>query len=212
MGLSVEQDMRMHKVKFGLRRASRLVNQLMDLARSEEPRTNARETPIELGELIGTKLTEIINSSSVADPTRISLNAPDGPVWFSCNAHDIEVVLSNLMDNAAKYAGDKAMIDVSLASTDENVIITVEDDGPGIPEDKREEVFNRFVRLSPSTSYGSGLGLALVKEIVTKLGGEVSLRKSERLGGLLVLVTLPLEAVASDDAAVAPKEQLRAAG
>ena len=59
-GLSDEQDMRMHKVKFGVRRASRLVNQLMDLARSEEPRSRVRETPVEIGALVGTKLTEII--------------------------------------------------------------------------------------------------------------------------------------------------------
>ena len=211
-GLSNEQDMRMHKVKFGLRRASRLVNQLMDLARSEEPRTSVRESPVEIGGLVGAKLTEIINSSSISDPTRISFNGSEHPVTLSCNAHDVEVVLSNLVDNAVKYAGDKAMIDVSLSTAGGKAIITVEDDGPGIPEDKREEVFNRFVRLSPSTSYGSGLGLALVKEIVTKLGGEVSLRKSERLGGLLVMVTLPFEPAASDDTGAASKEQLRAAG
>ena len=210
-GLSPEQDLRMHKVKFGLRRASRLINQLMDLARSEEPPTRARESRIDLRELIGTKLTEIINSSSIADPTRISFAGPDEPVWLNCNAHDIEVALSNLVDNAVKYAGDKAVIDVSLTSSGRKVMLTVEDDGPGIPEDKREEVFNRFVRLSPSTSYGSGLGLALVKEIVTKLGGEVSLGKSERLGGLLVLVTLPFES-AQDNAADISKPRLRAAG
>ena len=202
----------MHKVQFGLRRASRLVNQLMDLARSEEPRTTARETPVDVVELIGGKLMEIINSSAIADPTRIGLNAPDEPVWLRCSPHDIEVLLGNLVDNAVKYAGDKARIDVTVAPVADRLTLTVEDDGPGIPEDKREEVFNRFVRLSPSTSYGSGLGLALVKEIVTKLGGEVSLRKSERLGGLLVMVTLPFEPAASDDTGAASKEQLRAAG
>jgi len=213
-GLSDEQDMRMHKVKFGVRRASRLVNQLMDLARSEEPRSRVRETPVEIGALVGTKLTEIINASSITDPTRISFSGLNHPRWLSCNPHDIEVVLSNLVDNAVKYAGDKAMVDVSLAQADGHVIITVEDDGPGIPEAKREDVFKRFVRLSSTTSYGSGLGLALVKEIVTRLGGEVSLGRSERLGGLMVTIRLPYEA-SQDDVArstAASKEQLRAAG
>jgi two-component system, OmpR family, sensor kinase len=214
-GLSTEQEMRMHKVQFGLRRASRLVNQLMDLARSEEPRTSTRDAPVDVAGLIGAKLMEIINSSAIADPTRIALNAPEEPVWLRCSAHDIEVLVGNLVDNAVKYAGDKATIDVTLKPAADRLTLTVEDDGPGIPEDKREEVFNRFVRLSPSTSYGSGLGLALVKEIVTKFGGEVFLDRSEHLGGLRVTVTLPFETMqdaGADETQSASKEKLRVAG
>ncbi len=207
-GLSSEQEMRMHKVLFGLRRASRLVNQLMDLARSEEPRTPSLESRLDVADVVGAKLTELINSGSISDPRRLSFTAPDDPIWLTCAPSDLEIVLSNLVDNAVKYAGEKAEIAVTLARQDDHFVLSVEDDGPGIPAGKREEVFNRFVRLASSSTYGSGLGLALVKEIVTQLGGEVKLGSSKRLNGLIVTARLPVEAEAdaSSDGA------LRAAG
>ncbi len=113
-GLSGEQQRRMTNVHFGLQRATRLVNQLMDLARAEEPRAPTGERRIELGAFIGEKLTDLINSGSISDPTRLSLNAPDGETWLTCQPGDIEIVLTNLVDNAVKYAGDKAEIAVTL--------------------------------------------------------------------------------------------------
>ncbi|HKJ72612.1 MAG TPA: ATP-binding protein, partial [Alphaproteobacteria bacterium] len=153
-------------------------------------------------------LTELINSGSISDPRRLSFTAPDDPIWLTCAPSDLEIVLSNLVDNAVKYAGEKAEIAVTLARQDDHFVLTVEDDGPGIPAGKREEVFNRFVRLASSSTYGSGLGLALVKEIVTRLGGEVKLGSSKRLNGLIVTARLPAEAEA-DASSDGP---LRAAG
>jgi two-component system OmpR family sensor kinase len=202
-GLSAEQAGRMSKVRFGMIRATRLVNQLMDLARSEEPRAPVNETRVEAGALIQAKLTEIINVSQIADPTRISLNATNDELWLTCNPADIEIVLSNLVDNAAKYAGASAQIMVTLTRHDGDLVLTVEDDGPGIPEAKRPDMFKRFVRLAPASTAGSGLGLSLVKEVVTKLGGTVALGQSERLLGLKVTVILPVNAIVREES-VAP--------
>ena len=77
---------------------------------------------------------------------------------------------------------------------DHRVIITVDDDGPGIPEDKHEEVFKPFFRLDPSRNVetgGVGLGLTITRDIVRRHGGDVLLGDSEH-GGLQVTVILPL--------------------
>ena len=209
--LSEEQQRRMTNVRFGLRRASRLVNQLMDLAHAEEPRAPTSEHRIEVGAFIGEKLTDFINGGAVSDPTRLSLSAPDGELWLTCPPGDLEIVLTNLVDNALKYAGEKAEIAVSLIRDGDRVKLVVEDNGPGIPAAKRVEVMERFVRLSPNTSYGSGLGLSLVKEIATKLGGDVVLDQSRSLNGLRVTVTLPIEPARTPSGESVPEPQVHAA-
>lgn len=214
-GLSPEQESRMTKVLFGLRRATRLVNQLMDLARAEEARLPEREQRVEVGALVRDKLTEFLNSGAVTDRTRISLKATSDLLWLTGNPNDLEIVLNNLVDNAVKYAGAESSIDITLEHVGNRLVLKIEDDGPGIPAERQTDVFNRFVRLAPASSYGSGLGLALVKEIVAKLGGQVTLGQGERLKGLLVTVTLPAETVANDDIAAAEGSapgQIRAAG
>jgi signal transduction histidine kinase len=103
----------------------------------------------------------------------------------------LERVFANLIDNAVKYGGGA---EVSLAAARDRVTVTVEDDGPGIPEGQMEQVFAPFYRLEASRSRdtgGVGLGLASVRSIVRAHGGEVLLANREE-GGLRVTVDLPL--------------------
>ena len=210
-GLSEKEQQRMTNVRFGLMRASRLVNQLMDLARAEEPRTPARERRIEVGAFVSEKLTDLINGGSISDPGRLSLTTHHGAVWLTSAPHDLEIMLVNVVDNAIKFAGEKAVIAISLVSENDWLKLIVEDNGPGIPASKRVEVLDRFVRLAPASSPGSGLGLSLVREIATKLGGDVVLDQSETLYGLSVIITLPIEAEATLDKDDFPEITIRAA-
>ena len=100
-------------------------------------------------------------------------------------------MVRNLVDNAARHA-DTALA-VAVRDTGAGVELTVEDDGQGIPEDQRERVFDRFVRLDEARARdagGSGLGLAIVREIVTAHGGTVVV-SSSALGGARFVVRLP---------------------
>ena len=100
-------------------------------------------------------------------------------------------VLRNLGENAARHANGR--IRFTLEQTGGRVRISVEDDGPGIPEGDRIRVFERFVRLDASRSGdagGSGLGLAIVAELLRAHGGRVSAGTSS-LGGALILLDLP---------------------
>jgi signal transduction histidine kinase len=107
-----------------------------------------------------------------------------------CRPLAIKRALSNLIDNAIKY-GRQAR--VQLTSTPQEVIVSIEDDGPGIPEDERERVFDPFYRVETSRSRetgGTGLGLTLARSTVRAHGGEIRL-DSRKGGGLRVMVTLP---------------------
>ena len=103
---------------------------------------------------------------------------------------DLEEVLGNVIENAAKYGGGSVFVTVDADPKADKCCIWVEDDGLGIPPEQRGTLFARGARLDTEKP-GTGLGLAIVRDVVGIYGGEVELGESEDLGGLLVKVTLP---------------------
>lgn len=102
---------------------------------------------------------------------------------------DLDEMLGNLVENAAKYGGGRVFVTVEPKGS--KVDILVEDDGPGIPEERRGELFKRGARLDTTGKPGTGLGLAIVRDVAEIYGGGIHLEESEDLGGLLVRLTLP---------------------
>ncbi|WP_243444764.1 ATP-binding protein [Sphingosinicella humi] len=102
---------------------------------------------------------------------------------------DLDEMLGNLIENAAKYGGGRVFVTVKTAP--ECVEIEVENDGPGIPAAERESIFDRGARLDVEKP-GTGLGLAIVRDVATIYGGSIALEESEDLGGLLARLKLPL--------------------
>jgi len=105
----------------------------------------------------------------------------------ACDPDDLQEILANLLDNAAKWA--RSEVEASARTLDGQAEIVVEDDGPGIPADQRRAVFGLGTRLDERPS-GAGLGLAIVRDLVALYGGSVELGAS-RLGGLKVTLRLP---------------------
>jgi len=103
---------------------------------------------------------------------------------------DLEEILGNLIENAAKYGGGSVFVTVDPEPEDKLCSIWVEDDGLGIPEAKRGDLFARGARLDTNKP-GTGLGLAIVRDVAAIYGGSVDLDESEDLGGLLVRLHLP---------------------
>ena len=101
---------------------------------------------------------------------------------------DLDEMVGNLVENAAKYGNGRVFITVERQP--ETVDVVVEDDGPGIPEKEREALFARGARLDTGKP-GTGLGLAIVRDVAGIYGGRVSLQESEDLGGLLARLSLP---------------------
>ncbi len=102
---------------------------------------------------------------------------------------DLDEMLGNLIENAAKYGGGSVF--VTVGSEGSMAEIVVEDDGAGISPEDREKLFNRGVRLD-SSKPGTGLGLAIVRDVAEIYGGSITLEESEDMGGVLARLRLPL--------------------
>jgi two-component system sensor histidine kinase TctE len=98
-------------------------------------------------------------------------------------------MLNNLIDNAVRYTPAGGEITVHVRSSDGELVLTVEDNGPGIPQEERELVFERFHRVSASHEDGCGLGLPIVREIAHAHHGEIHLLDSA--AGSLFEIRLP---------------------
>ena len=109
---------------------------------------------------------------------------------------DLDEVLGNLIENAAKYGGGSVFVTVDPEPAEELCSVWVEDDGLGIPAEQRDDIFARGARLDTNKP-GTGLGLAIVRDVTEIYGGTIELDESEDLGGLLVRLRLPRAPAAS---------------
>ena len=114
--------------------------------------------------------------------------AGDKKAQVRVERQDLDEMIGNLVENAAKYGGGRVFVTVEAGS--QTVDVMVEDDGAGIPEKERETIFARGARLDTGKP-GTGLGLAIVRDVAEIYGGSVRLEESEDLGGLLARLTLP---------------------
>ena len=178
------------ELKGGIERATRLVEQLMTLAREEPgvadapPRTVdlaalAREVVADLAPLAGAKGIDLGLSSAAALTVR-------------GDAEALRTLISNLVDNAIRYTPAGGKVDVALVDEYSAAALTVRDNGPGIPVADRERVFDRFYRGSGAGGVrGSGLGLAIVKRIAERHSADVELGSGIDGSGLGVTVRFP---------------------
>jgi signal transduction histidine kinase len=165
-------------------RMQRLVEDLLLLARADEHVPFAR-APVDLDDLAfeeGRRL----RSTTSADVDTSGV----GAARVLGDADALRRVLRNLGENAARHASSRVAISLEVGGRD--AVLTVDDDGPGIPESERERVLGRFVRLDEARSRdggGSGLGLSIVDEVVRAHGGTLDISQSP-LGGARIQVTL----------------------
>lgn len=120
---------------------------------------------------------------------RIDMDGDEGAV-ARVERQDLDELLGNLIENAAKYGGGSVFATVRSLPAQGVIAIDVEDDGAGIPLAERERIFDRGARLDTGKP-GTGLGLAIVRDVAEIYGGSVELGESEDMGGLLVRLLLP---------------------
>lgn len=181
------------RLSSGIDRATRLVEQLLTLARQEASQPAVAE-PVDLRGVAQMALADVAPAAQARDMD-VGLEESDaGPVTVAGNAEALRMLVRNLLDNAIKYTPAGGRVDLRLQRQAQAMVLTVEDSGPGIAEADRERALQRFVRVtgggSPGTSaaLGSGLGLAIVQAIARAHGASVALESSQRLGGLQVVV------------------------
>ncbi|MDC8785170.1 ATP-binding protein [Roseateles koreensis] len=176
----------------GIDRASRLAEQMLQLARQDSPAAKAlAPTRVQLGALCREA---VVEASDAAQRRSIDLGVSEcDAAEVMGQADALQVLVRNLLDNAIKYTPPGGRVDVSLTrQPDGSYCLAIDDSGPGIAADERARVFDPFYRGEGlSNTAGSGLGLAIVKSIVQAHGGQIQLLSSAQLGGLGVRVTLP---------------------
>jgi len=172
-------------------RMHRLVEDLLLLARVDEhvPLTRAAldldDLAFEEGHRLRSTTSKRVDTSGVK------------AVRVQGDADALRRMVRNVGENAVRHASSR--VDVTLVERGEEVVLTIDDDGPGIPATERARVLQRFVRLDEARSRdegGSGLGLSIVDEVVRAHGGSMSIEQSP-LGGARIVITLPVQAVVS---------------
>jgi len=188
-----EREAAMSTLSAGVQRAIHLVEQMLALAR-QEPRAESQRVPVRLDELAREIVTELV---PLADAGHIDLGiAAAQPATIAGDADALRTLLRNLVDNAVRYTPAGGRVDVTVESPAGAARLTVSDDGPGIPPEERQRVFDRFYRRAGTARAGSGLGLAIVKAIADTHGATVSLAEGPSGKGLAVSVTLPAQSAA----------------
>lgn len=170
------------------RRMERLVDDLLTLARGDAGMvTTGRWRDVDLDDLV------VEEARRPRSPGRVEVLFEVEPARIRGDRLQLIRVLRNLADNAVRAASSRVVL--SVETEDDSAVLRVEDDGPGIPPEERDRVFERFVRLDAARTRdegGSGLGLAIVRELVTNHGGTVTV-DSSALGGARFTVRLPLD-------------------
>jgi signal transduction histidine kinase len=115
--------------------------------------------------------------------------AGDREAQVRVERQDLDEMIGNLVENAAKYGGGRVFVTVEPRG--KLVDVLVEDDGPGIPLADQGSLFSRGARLDTTGKPGTGLGLAIVRDVAEIYGGRIALESSEDLGGLLARLSLP---------------------
>jgi signal transduction histidine kinase len=156
-------------------RLSRLVNDLQELWRAEARQLVLKIEPVDVRELVTTAIERYATHAAEREIV-IRLEAESTVPPVSADRDRLVQVLDNLLSNAVRYTADGTPVTVSIRRGPDEVTVSVVDQGPGLTDEQRERVFERFYRADPSRSRalgGSGIGLAIAKALVELMGGRI---------------------------------------
>lgn len=184
------------RLEAGIDRATRLVEQLLVLARQEaSAAAGAPTAAVDLSEVVRLALADAAPAAQARGIDLGLVAGPGAPVpAIAGHAEALRILVRNLLDNAVKYTPEGGTVDVALGAGPAGVELSVEDSGPGIPEAEHARVLDRFYRAAQAAqgAAGSGLGLAIVQSIARLHGAVLVLEPAPRLGGLRVALTFPV--------------------
>ncbi len=152
-------------------RLRRLVEDLLEISRLDAPAESTRLDDVDLQPFL----------AAVTDDRLARARLECAEVRIRCDRHGLERIVGNLLDNAAIHAAD-ADVAVTTQVRDDRLTITVADDGPGVPADALDRIFERFAMLDAARGGGSGLGLAIARQHARRMGGELTVRPNAPRG------------------------------
>lgn len=167
-------------IRIGTDRMTKLINELLSLARLEDVNFEARKMPYNISNAIHDVM---LSMEAVVIEKGIKLTQSiETDIIVKGDAEKIKQVVTILFDNAIKYSDENGQIDISLIKSKRRVIFSIKNSGKGIAEQDLPKVFDRFFRADPSRTHESGsygLGLSIAKAIIDRLGGEIHVTSME---------------------------------
>jgi two-component system OmpR family sensor kinase len=168
---------------------------LLSLARHESPLATAQLRPVDLALLLESA---VADHSALADSRNIDLGV-EAPtqVLIDADQDGLRVLLNNLIDNALRYTQQGGRVDLQSAYENGRPLLRVRDNGPGVPEQYRARLFDRFFRPDGNEVWGCGLGLSIVRNIADHHRAEIRLEDAEAGRGLSITVLFPTAGTAA---------------
>jgi PAS domain S-box-containing protein len=170
----------------------RIINDLLNLGQIEAGKIAYLQEAVDLGSAVST-VVQMVEPQAVRRRHTLETPVCEANVVANADAAKVGQILLNLLSNAVKYIPEGGNISVSCSRAMDMVSVSVEDDGPGIPDNMREAIFEPFVQVGrslTSTKEGSGLGLAISRELAQAMGGTLTY-KTRPEGGSRFTLSLP---------------------
>ena len=171
---------------------------LLDMTRLGHGALSPRRAPVELAEIVGRVRTDLARLLSAH---HLAVEIPHDLPMLNVDPVLIGQALTNVFENAAKYAPSGTTITVAARVVGTDALVSITDEGPGIPDREREKVFDLFHRVTEGDARpaGTGLGLAIVRGLVEAHGGTASALAGPNGRGATIVLRLPLAAAPIDD-------------
>lgn len=188
-----EKNIALQKLIASVNRSTHIVQQLLTMSRLVPEATSLpEEDEVHLNKLTREALA-MLAPLAVEKHIDLEFEQNDTIKPFYGNATALSILIRNIVDNAIRYTNEQGKIIVRLLNVNNEILLEVQDNGPGIPDELQDRVFERFFRVLGNKSPGSGLGLAIVQQICELHGGRVLLSSPEEGTGLIVRVYLPFD-------------------
>jgi len=187
-----EATERFNQLEAGVTRAQHLIEQLLHLSRQDAPRAGNANERVDIEVLLRDSVSQLM---VLADARRVDVGF-EGSIAavVVAPAAELRSVFDNLIDNALRYAPEGGVVDVKLHKVEGHAVVDVLDNGPGIPKEAIDRVFDRFFRVPGAAAGGSGLGLAIARTAAERHGLRIELRNRTDGPGLMARVHLPASA------------------
>ncbi|MFP3647734.1 sensor histidine kinase [Paraburkholderia sp. SIMBA_054] len=190
---------RLRELREAVVRTATMIRQILELARADAQHDpGSAVDALDVREMVRTLVADLL---PIAYARSIDLGVRRfDATHVNANAGELRMAVRNLVENALGYTPAGGCVDIDVFEDATGAVIRVTDTGPGIPEEALGRVFDRFFRLNAETVEGSGLGLSIVKSVVAKHGGSISLQnRRDGRSGLIATVVLPSRVMAIVD-------------
>jgi len=196
-GLDEKQKEKITNIDMLSLRMTRLVNDLLDVAKIDQGRLSLTIKEINISECINGILKEIILPLASAKEIKVIFDDKGDLPMVMADADKMKLVFENLLSNAVKYTLEEGKIEINYEKDEDFAIFSIKDTGVGIPFSQQDQVFSKFFRSSNVVRYqteGTGLGLYIAKNIIEQTGGKIWFESEENVGTTFNF-TLPLKKV-----------------